>query len=135
MLGKRLKMIIRNADVHFLDDYIDNHSDERYRIQPLANDWARISKIAEELGEVTSAFIGVTGQNPRKGGYGTYPELFDELADTAIACIVAIQHFTKDTHRTSQIVQDRMAYRRDKALVATPEKPATQPATQPPPEL
>ncbi|WP_147268435.1 MazG-like family protein [Spongiactinospora rosea] len=30
-----------------------------------------ILKIAEEFGEAVQAYIGITGQNPRKGVYGT----------------------------------------------------------------
>lgn len=54
-----------------------------------------IMKIAEEFGEAVQAHIGVTGQNPRKGVYGTREDVLKELADvivTAGIAMIAVAH-------------------------------------------
>lgn len=51
----------------------------------------RILKVTEEAGEVAQAWIGVVGQNPRKGITHTEREVADELADVAFTALVAIQ--------------------------------------------
>ncbi|WP_051570992.1 MazG-like family protein [Cryptosporangium arvum] len=50
---------------------------------------ARVGKVAEELGEVWAAWIGATGQNPRKGHTHTPADVADELADVALAAATA----------------------------------------------
>lgn len=80
-----------------IDEWLDDQVSQRYKDQPLAQDWARISKVAEELGEATSAFILATGQNPRKGEGGDMLLVIDELADTAITAMLAMMHFMKDS--------------------------------------
>lgn len=49
-----------------------------------------IMKIAEELGEAVQAYIGITGQNPRKGVYGTRDDVQKELADVIVTAGVAM---------------------------------------------
>ena len=97
-----------------IDKWLDDNVSEEYKAQPLAQDWARVAKMTEELGEAIDAFIGLTGQNPRKGYYGTRDDLLDELADAALASILAIQHFTKDEAETVVILITRLAYRLSK---------------------
>lgn len=95
-----------------------------YRIIEAANAWldksnkhmfpdvdtaCRIIKLAEEVGEVSGAYIGMTGQNPRKGTTHTLDDVLDELADVAVTAICAIQHFTKNRNRTEYIVSTKMA--------------------------
>jgi NTP pyrophosphatase (non-canonical NTP hydrolase) len=82
--------------IEYIDTSLDRGVSDLYREQPLAQDWARVSKVLEEAGEAVDALIGVTGQNPRKGPYGTAEDLLDELADVALTGLYAIQHFTKD---------------------------------------
>lgn len=77
----------------------------------------RILKTVEEAGETARAWIGATGQNPRKGTTHTIDEVADELADVAIAALVAIAGLGLDP----QQVTDRRA-----ATVASrlPDPPA-----------
>ena len=103
------------SDIEALDQYLDKEVVSLYQEQPLAQDWARLSKIAEELGEALQAFIGITGQNPRKGVYGSLDDVDNELVDTALTAILALQHFTKDIKVTEQIINERMDYRKQKA--------------------
>lgn len=49
-----------------------------------------IMKIAEELGEAVQAHIGVTGQNPRKGVYGSREDVLKELADVILTAGIAM---------------------------------------------
>ena len=52
---------------------------------------SRILKLAEESGEVATAWIGVLGTNPRKGVTHTRREVADELADVVVTALVAIE--------------------------------------------
>lgn len=91
--------VIKKVDAH-----LDSSASPDYAAQPLAQDWARITKVCEEAGEVWRALSKATGENFRKGVCGTEEELLGELADTASAALCAIQHRTKDTGRTWAIV-------------------------------
>jgi NTP pyrophosphatase (non-canonical NTP hydrolase) len=51
----------------------------------------RCLKIAEEVGEVTAAIIGVTGQNPRKGTTHTWLDVREELCDVILSAMVALE--------------------------------------------
>ena len=50
----------------------------------------RILKLTEEAGEVARAWIGVQGQNPRKGVTHTHPDVQDELCDVIVTAAVAL---------------------------------------------
>jgi len=93
-----------------VDKWLDDNVSQEYKDQPLAQDWARISKTAEEIGETVSAEIGATGQNPRKGMTSTKEDMLYELADTAMTAILAIQHFTKDNHETRDILRRKQEF-------------------------
>ena len=59
---------------------------------PEALTWSRLAKITEEAGEVVSAYIGATGQNPRKGVTHTEEDVQGELLDVAITALAALEH-------------------------------------------
>lgn len=101
-------MINYGAVVEF-DHWLDAKVSQPYHDQHLAQDWARISKVAEELGEAIQAFIGYTGQNPRKGFTHDLEKVLNELADTALTAIYAIQHFTKRPEVTAAYIAERQA--------------------------
>jgi hypothetical protein len=102
-------------DIQALDEYLDEGVSLEYSRSPLAQDWARVAKVAEEMGEAVDALIGLTGQNPRKGYYGTIDDLYNELVDVALTALLAIQHFTKNPTKTDYLIDNRMHYRKDKA--------------------
>lgn len=64
---------------------------------PEAVTWGRIAKLSEETGEVVEAFIGATGQNPRKGVFKTMEDVKQELLDVAVTALAAYEHM--DNHR------------------------------------
>jgi NTP pyrophosphatase (non-canonical NTP hydrolase) len=101
--------------VEVVDTWLDSDVSPDYRAQPLAHDWARITKVCEEAGEVWRALSKETGENPRKGVCGTEDELLGELGDTVCAGLFAIQHRTKDTTRTLAIVATALAKARERA--------------------
>lgn len=100
--------------IEAVDNWLDSNVGGDYPDQPLAQDWARISKVAEELGEAIQAFIGATGQNPRKGVTNNMGPVMEELADTALTAIFAMQHFTKSSYDVRMYLMDkqRKIYRR-----------------------
>jgi phosphoribosyl-ATP pyrophosphohydrolase len=95
-------------DLRITDNWLDTKVSELYLEQPLAQDWARISKIGEEYGEAVQAFIGATGQNPRKGFNANSDDVLDELADVVFTGLCAMQHFTKDTAKVNRILSARL---------------------------
>jgi hypothetical protein len=97
-----------------VDTWLDDNASQRYQPDTLgdstAQDWARLSKVSEELGEAISVLIGITGQNPRKGYHGTPEEFLNEICDIITTGILCLQHFTKDTQRTEQLIEDRWTH-------------------------
>jgi NTP pyrophosphatase (non-canonical NTP hydrolase) len=63
-------------------------------------DSMRVLKLVEEAGEAAAAYIGMVGQNPRKGVTHSRDDLLSELADVALTALCAIQHFTRDQATT-----------------------------------
>ncbi|MFD0405549.1 MazG-like family protein [Kitasatospora sp. NPDC127116] len=59
----------------------------------------RLMKITEEAGEVTQAYIGTIGQNPRKGVTHERSDVADELCDVIVTAMVALHRFTDDPER------------------------------------
>lgn len=51
----------------------------------------RIIKLSEEVGEVSAAWIGYTGQNPRKGITHSKEDVVKELLDVAVTALVAAE--------------------------------------------
>ncbi|QKG19836.1 NUDIX domain-containing protein [Actinomadura verrucosospora] len=47
-----------------------------------------VLKVAEEVGEVAEAYIGMTGGNPRKGVHKNTSDVLDELADVILSAAV-----------------------------------------------
>lgn len=84
----------------------------------------QLLKIVEEVGEVAAAYIGVTGQNPRKGHSHTVDDVADELCDTLITALVALATITGDAD-TARAALDRhlaKASLRLSALILAPSE-------------
>lgn len=56
----------------------------------------RLLKVTEEAGEVAQAYIGMTGQNLRKGVTHDAADVASELCDVIISAAVALHDFTDD---------------------------------------
>lgn len=69
----------------------------------------RVMKLAEEIGEAVEAYIGMVGQNPRKGVTHTRADLLNELADVAVTALCAMQHFTRDETATAGLVYAKLS--------------------------
>lgn len=78
-----------------LSAWIDGSPENQAR-DPEAATWGRLAKVAEECGEVISAYIGVTGQNPRKGTVGTMEDVRKELLDVALTALCAVEHLDRN---------------------------------------
>lgn len=57
--------------------------------------WARLAKITEEHGEAVAAYIGATGQNPRKGITHDIDDVCRELLDVAVSALLAYEHLAE----------------------------------------
>jgi hypothetical protein len=86
--------------IELVDAHLDADTAQAYRDQPLAGHWSRIAKAQSEANEAVEALAGVTGENPRKGVCDTWEHVCEELADTACAGLLGIQHVTKDARQT-----------------------------------
>lgn len=73
--------------------WIDNAPVNRQRDSEAAT-WGRLAKVAEESGEVIAAYIGATGQNPRKGVTNDEHAVARELMDVAVTALAAWEHMT-----------------------------------------
>ncbi|WTA86912.1 MazG-like family protein [Streptomyces antimycoticus] len=56
----------------------------------------RLMKISEELGEVMQAYIGMVGQNPRKGITHKREDVAAEVCDVILSAAVALHLFADD---------------------------------------
>lgn len=72
-------------------------------------DSMRVLKLVEEAGEAAAAYIGMVGQNPRKGVTHTQMDLLNELADVALTALCAMQHFTQDAVVTRGVLASKVA--------------------------
>lgn len=73
----------------------------------------RILKLSEEVGEVSQAWIGVVGQNPRKGFTHGITDVADELVDVIVTAMVALASISTDpaghlARKLQQIAQVRL---------------------------
>ncbi len=69
----------------------------------------RILKITEEAGEAAQAWIGVQGQNPRKGVTHTVDDVVGELADVVFTSLVAIASLGADPREAVTAVATKAA--------------------------
>ncbi len=86
---------------------------------PEAVTWGRLAKIAEEAGEVIAAYIGATGQNPRKGITGTHLEVIEELLDVAVTALAAIEHLNGHDGRALRLLDNKILRVANRAGVAS----------------
>lgn len=71
----------------------------------------RILKVTEEAGEAAGAWIGVLGQNPRKGVTHSREDVAAELADVAMTALVAIESLGLNAHATLTACAEKITSR------------------------
>ena len=71
----------------------------------------RVMKLAEETGEAVAAYIGMTGQNPRKGKCANLDDLTAELCDVIVTAMVALATVTGDADGAETRLQQHVAAR------------------------
>lgn len=76
---------------------------------PEAQAWSRIAKVAEEHGEAVAAYIGATGQNPRKGVTHSLDDVTDELLDVALTALAAVEHLRGHDGRAFDLLAAKLA--------------------------
>jgi NTP pyrophosphatase (non-canonical NTP hydrolase) len=67
----------------------------------------RVTKVANEVGEMLEALEGYTGENPRKGVYATREDVVKELLDCASAALCAVEHMTGNCGVAVHMLVDR----------------------------
>ncbi|GAA2156464.1 hypothetical protein GCM10009760_57460 [Kitasatospora kazusensis] len=87
----------------------------------------RLMKLSEEVGETMQAYIGATGQNPRKGVTHTRTDVADELCDVIVTAMVALDRFTPDPQEHLAAKIQRIAERSRAQLDATAAEGAQSP--------
>lgn len=98
-----------------LSRWIDRGNAHR---DPEAIAWGRVAKIGEEFGEVMEAFIGYTGQNPRKGVTHTVFNVVDELLDVAVTALGAVEHLRDHDGQALRLLDEKIAAVATRAGVA-----------------
>lgn len=111
--------MIDHEIVQIVDAWIDANVGRAYQADSLGQDWARIAKVNEEIGEAIAEFILLTGQNPRKP-QDTSPErvraFLLEMADAAMTIVYGMQHFTKDVLLTEYYLSQAQAKHFERAV-------------------
>lgn len=97
-----------------LSDWIDRHPANANR-DPEARTWGRIAKVGEENGEVIDAMIGATGQNPRKGFFGSMDDVIKELLDVAVTALGAVEHLTGNQGKSTAMLDHHIDALLDRA--------------------
>lgn len=72
-----------------LSMWIDRHNQHR---DPEANLWSRVTKASEEAAEAQAALRLYLGENPRKAQSEDPSDVIEELLDTAVAALGAVEH-------------------------------------------
>ena len=90
--------------------------------------WRRVMKVAEEVGEVTEALLGLLGENPRKGITHSGVDLRRELFDVALAALGAAAYIDGNTTNVERLFRDHAISVRDRladALSPHPDRAAS----------
>lgn len=80
--------------------------------------WGRLAKVSEESGEVIAAYIGMTGQNPRKGVVNSADDVRKELLDVAVTALAAHEHMTGNMGMTRVAFEEHMKYLYDRMIAS-----------------
>lgn len=107
LLANRLALISQS---------VDNFEANRRR-DPEAQTWGRIAKVMEELGEVAQAYIGVIGQNPRKGISHSWDDVEHELLDVALTALTAYEHVSGNCGQSIDALGQHVKFVMNRAVI------------------
>lgn len=79
--------------------------------------WRRVAKVGAEAGEVFDAMSGYTGENPRKGQTHSINDVIEELLDTAVAALGAVEHITGNKGESVLLLAGKIKRVRERAGV------------------
>ncbi|MEG8275818.1 MazG-like family protein [Streptomyces sp. AHA2] len=102
------------ATIETLSEWLDHHRPVEGREGLLL----RILKLSEEVGEVSEAVIGATGQNPRKGVTHTWDDVQAELCDVVITALMALRTLTPGAREVFAAHLERV---RERSLASGPQ--------------
>lgn len=102
-----------------LSQWVD---DGNARRDPEARTWGRLAKVSEECGEVIQAWIGVTGQNTRKGTTHTRQDVIKELLDVAVTALAAVEHMTGNHGVSPSLLRGHLVGLLERAAIKQPEE-------------
>lgn len=102
-----------------LSQWIDAGNAHR---DPEAVTWGRLAKLAEEVGEVIAAYIGATGQNPRKGVTHWVNDVRTELLDVAVTALGAYEHLDEHQGRALSALTNKIEQVIERAHAASIEQ-------------
>ncbi|GAA4381220.1 hypothetical protein GCM10023088_45590 [Actinomadura verrucosospora] len=81
---------------------------------------ALVMKVAEEVGEVVEAYLGMTGGNPRKGVHKTVADVLDELADVILSAAVPMVDLAGGPEQAGQHLAGRLGVVSGREVAAMP---------------
>lgn len=85
-----------------LNAWLDSTNDQNPDITFAEDTAMRVLKVTEEAGEAAAAYIGWTGQNPRKGVTHDLSDVIAELCDVALTALCAVEHLVAGGRKTTE---------------------------------
>ena len=80
-----------------------------------------VLKVAEEVGEVAQAYIGMIGANPRKGVHKSRTDVLDELADVLLAAAIPMVDLAGGPAAAERHLAERLAFVSARQIVSARE--------------
>jgi hypothetical protein len=114
------------AQIRALSEWIDN-GPSYVGLDSEAHTWRRLGKVGEEFGEVIEAWLGVIGENQRKGKFGSMDDVNTELLDVATCALAAVEHNTGNEGRSVAMLAEHVASRFERAGLLAAASPPTDP--------
>jgi NTP pyrophosphatase (non-canonical NTP hydrolase) len=88
-----------------VDVQLDEYYDHKYNGNAYAIRLARVTKCCEESGEVWRALDRLHSVPDHQKEYTEMSDVLDELGDVVTSAVSAIQHLTKDTNLTRNVIE------------------------------
>lgn len=105
-------------ELALISAWVDDHPENVAR-DAEARIWGRVAKVGEEFGEVIAAFIGATGQNPRKGVTHDMDDVVKELLDVALTALAAVESLVGNDGSSEVRFREHVQRVLDRSLAST----------------